>query len=179
MKSFKEELASFELDLNSFITRNELPGDWFKSPDHLAIKCADSKDYDQQIQAWKKHSETGKMSEVKLHGRRLAVARLLKEIPLTAFGGVYWLEIMEPRPEKIGKGIVGLEHIEFYSTNFDVIQKVLSNKGIEYEMQGQDNPGHSWVNIILNDAGQELKLNDNPLSVVIPQELQDGSAYWV
>ncbi|CAN5457855.1 hypothetical protein BH10PAT3_BH10PAT3_6850 [soil metagenome] len=110
-----------------------------------------------------------------MDGRRLATTQLTGTMLVGAFGEVSWVEIMEPRPAKVGKDVVGLEHMEFYYPHFDRITDVLKKNMISYEVQ--NNSGHAWVNIVLNNQRQELKLNDKSLGKTVQGEIADGTSY--
>jgi hypothetical protein len=62
--------------------------------------------------------------------------------------------------------------MEFLYPRFDAITSVLGYAKVAYELQ--QNPGHSWVNIVINSDGQELKLNDQLLGDVVVEEIADG-----
>lgn len=79
--------------------------------------------------------------------------------------------------QKYADSLAGFEHMEFLYPDFGSICAVLDEKGIEFEME--KNPGHEWVNIVINGGGQELKLNNRTLADVIPGELKEGKAYLV
>jgi predicted metalloenzyme YecM len=173
MFEYEEAIEEFAKVLTDFIAKYELPDKWFKNPDHLAIKCADGLDYEYKTQDLLPDAQQA--SEVTLDGRRLAALHLISPQPVGSFGNVSWLEIMQPRPEKQGKGIVGLEHIEFYYPDFSEISSVLQEKGVTFVEQA--NPGHEWLNIKMNDYGHELKLNNRLLEDIVSYELEEGIAH--
>lgn len=170
---YEEEIVDFAKTLEAFIDQHELPLEWFGVPDHLAIKCADGTDYDYRLEELMIDASAG--SQVALDGRRLGALQLISPQPVGQLGSVGWLEIMEPRPEKVGDDVVGLEHVEFYYPDFAEIAELLDARGVAYTEQS--NPGHTWINIVLNEAGQELKLNNRLLADVVAEELADGTAH--
>ncbi len=85
---------------------------------------------------------------------------------LRGFGMVEWVEIMESRPQRVDKDIVGLEHAEFYYPHFDEVRAVLGEKGIAHKLR-KDKPSHHWVEVVINNSGQELKLNDKPMAEIV------------
>ena len=177
MNALQEDIDQFEKSLNSFALAHELPiEDWFNNPDHLAIKCADRKDFDETVRSYKPRAVGRQVSGVDMHGRTLATAQLETPLQVGSLGTVEWLEIMEPRPEKVGKGLVGLEHIEFYFPFFKRVRTVLDNAGITYE-EPQDNDHHKCIVVVFNKKGQEFKLNDYPLGKIVAQELDEGMSY--
>ena len=173
MFEYEAEIDAFARCLQDFIDKYELPNKWFALADHIAIKCADADDYEYKIQDIIMDATQG--SEIDLDGRRLAALQLTSPQEIKDLGQVSWLEIMEPRPEKIGKDIVGIEHIEFYYPTFDEITEVLEGAGVAYRKQA--NPGHEWISIVLNQQGHELKLNNRLLQDIVAEELQDGTSH--
>lgn len=173
MFEYEEAIEQFANDLQDFIDRYELPDEWFKTPDHIAIKCADGLEYVYTVEDLVPDAQQA--SEIEMDGRRLAAFNLILSVPIGELGSVSWLEIMEPRPEKIGKDVVGLEHMEFYYPDFDEIKEILDGHKIAFTMQS--NSGHSWMNIVINQRGQELKLNDRLLGDTVAEELEDGRSH--
>jgi hypothetical protein len=170
MFEYEDEIGLFAASLKEFIAKYELPDSWFKKPDHLAIKCADGLDYVFRMEEL--IPDAVQASEITMDGRRLATLKLTSEVSVGDLGAVSWLEVMEPRPEKVGNDVVGLEHIEFYYPDFDEVTDLLDKLGVVYKIE--TNPGHSWVNIVINEAGQELKLNDKTLEDIVTEELEQG-----
>ncbi|HTE21430.1 MAG TPA: VOC family protein [Candidatus Limnocylindria bacterium] len=173
--TFLQEAQKYVEGLRRFITVHELPGEWFGVADHVAVKGRDAADFEQLLKLFRPLAQ--QLTCIDMDGRRLATAWLKEPIAIGNFGSVEWVEIMEPRPEKVGKDVVGFEHMEFYFPDFVAIRAVLDHKGVKYEME--QNPGHQWVDIVINQTGQELKLNNRTLADVIPEELASGKAYLV
>lgn len=163
--------------LAAFVNAHRLPAEWFELPDHIAIKCQDRADFDEQIATIKAH-KTGDITAVDLEGqnRTLASVFLTKAITVGGFGSVDLLEIMQPRPEKEGQDLVGFEHMEFTFPDFSAITAKLDDEGVHYTLP-DDNPHHKWVNIVLNDRGNELKLNNRSLSEIVAEETEKGENY--
>jgi predicted metalloenzyme YecM len=141
-------------------------------PDHVAVKCADARHFETTAQAWLPRARQA--SYVELNGRRLASFELAEPIVVGELGSVMWLEVMEPRPERVGNDFVGLEHSEFLFPDFVAAEQVLRAKAVPYEPQS--NPNHSWLNIALNAEGQELKLNNRLLAETVASEEREGRA---
>jgi len=154
MDKVLEQIKSYATALSKFATLHTLPDQWFKTPDHLAIKGADSEDFTRLVGFWRPHSF--QITAVQMDQRRLATAQLNGGINIGRFGEIKWVEIMEPRPEKVGHDVVGVEHMEFYYPNFDEVRLILDDRKVAYEMQ--ENPGHKWINIKIN-AGDKQKSN--------------------
>ena len=175
MFEYEEAVYEYATELTAFIAKHELPDKWFKVPDHLAIKCADSMGYVYTVEELL--PDAAQASEIEMDGRRLAALRLTSPVTVGNLGKVQWLEIMEPRPANVGKDLVGLEHMEFYYPDFDEIIETLGKYSVNFKIQ--QNPGHAWVNIVLNDQGQELKINNRLLSDTVADELSDGTAHLI
>lgn len=170
MTDFDAKLAEYVQVLGAFRTANSLPDDWFAVPDHVAIKCADGAEYEAEMQAWL--PEAAQAQSVPLNGRLLGSLRLLQPLKTSGLGQVEWLEVMEPRPEKVGVDPVGIDHMEFCFGDFDAAAKALGEKGIAYD--SQENPGHKWLSIMAD--GHEFKLTDKSLADVVASELASGTA---
>jgi hypothetical protein len=179
MKSFEQAVKDYEWLLTRFIRAHKLPREWFEVPDHFAIKCRDPEDYEKEIELWRPCTQQGRINQINSNGRRLAAAELSKgsEINLGCFGKIGLLEIMEPRPERVGNDTIGVDHTEFYFPDFSAVTAHLEGKNIAYEIER--NPGHNSVNVAMYKSGQEFKINDSLLATVLPQQLEEGIAVWV
>ena len=166
LTSFKEYAVSLE----RFVGFHRLPESWFYVPDHFALKCADATDFEATMKEWEPLSQ--EMGFVELNGRKLGSAKLNSPIPIGRFGEVKWLEFMEPRPEKVGKDTVGVDHAEFFFPDFKSVTNVLKQRGVVHELQ--QNPSHEWVTIIIGNNGEELKLNNGTLADVVIAEREQG-----
>ncbi|MCB9822987.1 hypothetical protein H6800_01795 [Candidatus Nomurabacteria bacterium] len=162
-------VREYEQSFTSFINVNNLPKEWFSVPDHIAIKCADGKDYVKTCRELSHMTKNG-IWEIDLDSRFLGSAELINSINFGEYG-FSWIEIMQPRPGKETKeGFV--EHTEFLFTDFNTVKNVLDRKNIAYELQ--ENPGHKWINIVIDNYGREIKVNDKVLSDVVKWELEKG-----
>ncbi len=170
-----EGLEEYAHDLEEFIDALALPEEWFAVPDHVAIKCADSEHFDTVLEDFKADAE--QISFIEMSDRRLATVSLISSISVASLGEVSLVEVMEPKPEKVGRDIVGFEHMEFYYPDFEEVREVLRSRNHPFEMQG--NAGHAWVNVIINQQGQELKLNDLTLAETIAHETQANQTHIV
>lgn len=174
MKSYLDQMDHYVRELENFIEAHNLPETWFAQPDHIAIKCADDMDYEDTMQEFKDDAE--QMTEVRMHGRRLGTVKLISGVALGNFGDVRWIEVMEPRPEKIGKDIIGFDHTEFYVPGFKGILMTFNHRGIHYVMP-TDNPEHKSINVIINKVtDHELKFTDRSLADIVTSELRDGKS---
>ena len=104
--------------------------------------------------AWSQHALGGVVRAIDMDERTLASLQLAQQIAVEPFGYVEWLEIMEPRAQKIGKGVVGLEHMEFSVPDLDEVSRTLLRYGVR-DYERQSNPGHDWLSIVINEAGKK------------------------
>lgn len=162
---YAKELSDYEQAFVAFVDANGLPSEWFEISDHIALKCADVEGYARACAEIE-----GGVWEIELDGRLLGSAQLTS--PLTVAGYRFnWIEIMQPRPGKESDaGFV--EHTEFYVDDFDMVTQWLTEQAIAYELQ--KNPGHRWINIVIDDQGREIKLNNKVLADVVVWERENG-----
>ncbi len=170
--TMQAEINAYAAELQRFCEERNIPtnSDWFSEPDHIAFKAADTKDFDKLIESFKPLSS--EISCIEMDERRLATARLISGLKVGEFGKVYVVELMEPRPEKVGNDVVGLEHMEFLYPFFSRVESTLELAGVRTQRQG--NSGHNWVNVVINPAGQEVKFNDKLLSETVAEEVERG-----
>lgn len=170
LKQLDVELLKYDEAFSEFRRRHQLPEEWFAQPDHFAIKCADEADYLATCEELRSEVTPDGIWQISLDERFLASAQLLGETTLGSYG-FKWVEIMQPRPGKeLTSGFV--EHTEFVFPNFDQVLTVL--KGSDAEIEIQKNPGHSWVNVVIDPAGREIKFNDKSLEDVAEHEKSHG-----
>lgn len=165
----KIQLAAMEYgqDLAGFTRTRNLPGVWFMIPDHLAVKASGATDFERIINyAVMPVSEW--VTYVEMDDRRIAAAKLLSPLALSTMGSVSWLEVMEPRPEKAGNDVVGVDHAEFFYPNFDDVRATLGPKDIRVKHEGNDE--HDWLTVKLNNRGQEVKLSDGMLADIVQRQ---------
>lgn len=170
------ETSLYRERLQSFVNINRLPARWFNHPDHIAFKSADADGYNELIEQFRPQSEH--IYEAWIDDRRLAAAKLLGTVSIDmgmagtySDGRVDWVEIMEPRPEKVGQDFVGLEHSEFVSPiGIEPVRSVLENKLSQWAIES--NESHRWISVKINDDGQELKITDTPLATIVAEQLK-------
>lgn len=164
------ELRKYEESFASFVKDNELPSTFFKAPDHFAIKCADELDYIETCTTVGELVDRDGLWEVPMDERLLGSAHLSGQVALAGYE-FRWVEVMQPRPGKeTEQGFV--EHTEFYFPDFPKAEQLLQRCGVEFERQG--NEGHQWINIQIDAAGREIKLNDRLLAEVVADERKRG-----
>ncbi len=174
--TFHEEVLGFTSSLTQFVREHDLPMELFANPDHLAVKARDRNDFDAITAMWRQYALGGAIHAIDMDGRTLATLQTKQSIITEPFGSVEWLEIMEPRAHKVGKGVVGLEHMEFYTPDLDEVTRQLLKHGVR-DYDRESNPGHNWVSVVFNQGGQEIKFNDKPLAAVIRDEADEGLGY--
>lgn len=167
---FNKELSLYSESFLAFVAAHRLPNDLFKMPDHFAIKCANKHDYIETRQLFSEQEVNGGIWELPLDGRLLATAQLVGSVSINGYD-FSWVEIMQPRPGKETE--VGfVEHTEFYVSDFSAVEELLKQKDIYFERQ--HNPGHAWINIVIDEAGREIKLNNKLLADVVVWEKAQG-----
>jgi|GEM_PF-1946222 len=142
---------------------------WFRYPDHIAVKCSDTSHYESERAV--ASEECVELTEIAMQGRRIATVEFRRAIGMKPFGLIRLVELMEPRPEKVGHDAVGIDHVEFSHPQMSAFADVLKSSAVRYEEQS--NESHNWVSFELND-GLEVKLNDLSLADTIEAELARG-----
>ncbi len=138
----------------------------------MAIKAEDTHQFDDYLGIFSPLSES--MSYIEMNDRRLATAELINPLEFQTIGECRTLEIMEPRPEKVGMDIVGFEHIEMYHEPLEKIEETLKAKNIPYEFTS--NPEHRALVVVINDKGQEIKFTDKSLAQIVARQVKDKEA---
>lgn len=138
--------------------------------DHLAIKAANREDYLEYLKSLSDHQKG--WSEWPNGGRRLLTAELDDSIDFGSLGETRVLEVMEPRPERVGVDVVGFEHIELFRSDLNPVINLLNQHNVEYVQE--DNGEHQAVVVKINSTGQELKFTDSQLLNITARQLVDG-----
>ena len=170
MDQLSKEFAIYEESFSSFRKQHSLPDEWFEIPDHVAVKCADGRNYAQLCNELSEMTVNG-VWEIELDGRFLGSARLHEPIHLLDYN-FSLIEVMQPRPGK-ETDFDFVEHTEFLFADFAAVQAKLEQIEIEYELQ--ENPGHKWINIVIDDMGREIKINNKVLADVVVWEREEGN----
>lgn len=166
----REGLDTYDTAFMHFTSAYQLSSEWFRSPDHFAIKCADELDYLATCTTIGEHINSDGLWELSLDDRLLASAELVGRVSLGGFS-FGWIEIMQPKPGKeMSSGFV--EHTEFFFPDSYEVMRVLEQRGVAAEVQ--ENPSHSWVNVVIDDAGREIKFNNKPLARIAEVEREEG-----
>ena len=168
LDSIQSAANNYTQSRSQFLESHDL--DHPQSADHLAIKVADSADYDAQLPQLLKMLSSAQY--VNLNNRRICTGKLITPITLPGFSQTNFLEILEPRPSKVGTGVVGLEHVEFLVPDLDSVKSALVAKNILPEFH--DNGHHRSLIVKFNNLGQELVYTNTPLEQVLVEEQKNG-----
>lgn len=167
-----KEVDEYGKRLVIFLNAARFPRELLTEPDHAAIKVADASDFDTKLHALKPFAEQVAFTE--MDWRFLAAAQLLVPLSLMPHRYVDWIEILEPKPEEVGKDFVGLKYGEFYFGNFGLAERKLRSRKITFDHRSDDS--HRWLSIVINEHGQELRLTDTKLVETVSEELESGTA---
>jgi hypothetical protein len=162
------ELGDYAQKLSEFERRgNNLARRWLDEPDHVAIKAFNSRAYESllaQVEAQMEVDDNIIVAE--LNERRIATAFLTGGLAVGEFGEVHMLEIMEPRPERVGKDKVGLDHVEFLVTDLVGVQRHLRRGQVSFEHQV--NSSHEFVSVRFGESHEhEVKFTDTSLADIV------------
>lgn len=182
MNGLTHEIANYASDLKRFIEDARLPEAWFANPnpDHLAVKAANATHFERLVETLKANelADVQKIACTVLDGRRIATAFLASEMLVGQDWEIGCLEVIEPRPERVGKDVVGVDHMEFDPRQklSDVAQNLQSIHGIIPERQPKS--GHNTLSVKFDakKGKREFKFTDKRLAVVVSEELRSGEA---
>jgi len=174
------ETDNYRIDLERLIKLKELPRFWFEHLDHVAFKAYNPNDYQRLIEQFKPMS--WQISEVEMDGRYIAAARLLGKhaldlsmLPWLEDTYVDTVELMLARPEDQGDDRIRFDHLEaFRPYGLLPTKKVLERKAIPYKPQSNDS--HSWISVLVNNQGQEIKFSDRSLLDIVDSDIESGRA---
>jgi predicted metalloenzyme YecM len=162
------ELETYFNSLGEFIANHRWIDDKF-SIDHVGIKAYDMADYEACLSVVKAVARD--LYEIEMNNRRIAIA-VLAEILDVAGKGIRYIELMEPRPEKVGRDTVGLDHTEIYVPDFETTLRIVDSSGEMHEYY--DNGHHKALVFKIGRNGEEIKISDTPIEKVIEDELLSG-----
>lgn len=140
--------------------------------DHVAIKALNRKVYDQYVQTYLPLSKM--LSYEPVGPRDIACAELYIPLDAGTFGKVSLIEIMEPKPNTIATTHDLIDHIELLVPDLDPIKKALSDKGVTFKVQSNEN--HTAVVIEITEWGQEVKFTNRSLLDIAEKQIASGSA---
>ena len=166
----QEQVLLYVEGLLDYLRLNKLTPLAALGVDHGAIKVTDGDEYDRILPALQAMSASGQY--VVMNERRLATLQLREPIKYGTFGESYYLEVMQPRPAKVGSDLVGFEHAEILVDNLDRCEREVQASGAVYERV--DNGQHKAIVVRLNPSGQEIKFTDTPIALVLEREKEAG-----
>jgi hypothetical protein len=179
MEGFRAEVDQYGYQLGSFRAKARLPEYWFNYPDHIAYKTAGLNNFSDIVAQFSPESK--KITVDQVDDRFIAAAELLGGVLVPHIGKIRWVEIMEPRPGKVGIDLVGIDHLEFYvEEGLEAIKKGLDRRGRIIPYKFEDNDSHEWIAVKINGVGQEVKFTDTqlaeitenskPINLLVPQD---------
>ncbi|MDQ3239526.1 MAG: VOC family protein [bacterium] len=157
-------------ELTTFLSKNNLTDLVLPPVDHFAYKLQDAPSYEQYLEQIAFYATSVKY--IKINERRIATIILKDSISFKHLGQTSCLEVMEPRPQKVGIDFVGLEHIEVLCTNQDELAKKLIQRNISYDLF--KSPYHEAIVLKINTKGQEISFTNMPLNDVVALEGKSG-----
>lgn len=169
-RTINTQIFAYGEMLRDFVDEYNLPEEWFMLPDHIAFKCRNADHFDEIIRLANDDAE--QLVVVNLEGRNIASALLDNPVYVESFGSVEWLEIIQPRIEKQGEDLVGIEHLEFYWTDLESVEDILHDRGITYELQHHDT--QQGICIEIDEFGHEVKLSGRRLATIAQIETDNN-----
>ncbi len=165
------DTSKYAQELYMFFNESHI-GHFFHRPvDHLALKAADANQFDNWLEDIL--STSTKLSFIISDSRRLATARTKDPIFFPGLGIIKTLEIMEPRPERVGLDLVGLDHIELLRP-LDAIEFHFRMYALPFKTQ--ENESHKTLVLQINKEGQEVKFTEKRLLDIVQDEILSGQA---
>ncbi len=137
--------------------------------DHIAVKLSDTSEYENFIND--NLAFFASANYIQMNNRRITTVRLKNAIETTSFGSVFYLEIMEPKPEKVGTFKSGLDHAEIWVPNFDELEKEFGLRDLEFVRS--DNGHHRTLIFKMNDLW-EVKFTDKTIEDTVKDEIESG-----
>lgn len=167
------DVKVFGSKVTSYARSNDFPEALLSQPDHVMIKSINPADFDKKFNSLKPWTAE-KPYFIDIDDRFLVAARLLVPMALSQHRPVDWIELMEPKSSEGTADYLGVEYAEFFYTNFDQARLMLERKKIDYDRRADQD--HRWLNVRINDEGQEIRITDRMLAETIDSELETGRA---
>lgn len=163
-------LAAYGKRLKEFAHSREIPDELLREPDHVMIKSANTADFAAVARGIHPWAEQVVFTEIDL--RFLVAARLLVPLALTDNHYVGGVEVMESRSEAVD--FLGLEYGQFFVPDFKRAERLIRRRKIPFQSRADNH--HRWLQLPMNNEGQELRLSDKKLDEIIDEELAEGAA---
>jgi hypothetical protein len=168
LKKLKHEINTYARELEIF-TRHKISRQLFNEPDHVAYKAFNTPGFEQFLGQVRAEELEEDIVIAEMDGRRIATAFLAGSLALGSFGEVTVLEIMEPKPEKVGQNRAGLDHVEFYYPDFGNLQKILTRGQVNFS-RTSINSSHNFIGVRFGEESHELKFTDKRLADIVKQK---------
>lgn len=169
-RTITTQIFAYGEALRDFVDEFNLPEEWFIDPDHVAYKCRSADHFDEIVRLANDDAE--QLVVVTLDGRNIASVLLDNLVYVESFGSVEWLEIIQPRLEKQGEDLVGIEHMEFYWADLESVEDILHDRGIPYVLQHSNSM--QGICIEIDDLGHEVKLSGRRLASIMQTEIENN-----
>lgn len=140
--------------------------------DHVAIKALNKEVYEEYLKTYLPLSK--RLSYEPVGPRDIAMAELYEPLDAGTLGSVGLIEIMEPKPGSIATTHDLIDHIELLVKDLEPIKIALTNKGVEFKEQSNDN--HRALVIPINEWEQEVKFTNNSLQIISEKQIALGKA---
>lgn len=75
----------------------------------------------------------------------------------------------------MGKDPVGIDHVEFFVTDLEAVQRVLEDSQLDWKPES--NANHGWLTVVLNERGQEVKFTSTRLEEIVERNKQAGETH--
>jgi hypothetical protein len=169
------EVYGYGQRLRHFSELYDIPPGLFDEPDHIVFKAADPVDFSDKVKTIRLWTEGESVAFTQLDWRFLAAAQMVIPLALWEHKYVDWVEVMESR-ESEGQDYAGLEYAGFYYPDINYAQILLNSRSIDAQKYYDESHNWRWLNVVINEAGQEVRFSDTKLVEVVESELEDGTA---
>lgn len=166
------EALSYGQNLSWFVWKENFPDELLAEPDHIMVKAPTPSDFEKRVQSLKPLAAESRFLEI--DSRFLVAFRMIGAVAIQPSKRVEMVEVMETRHPDSQEEFVGVEYNTFYYPNFNEARKKLRNRRIEYITRSDEY--HRWINIRINNDGQEVRITDKRLAETLDEELDSGIA---
>ncbi len=170
LDTYQTQIEEYSKLLFNFLSQLNLLNILNGQVDHVALKAKDLVNYNSLVKQFLPNSISAQY--VNLNNRKIFTSTLDFEIILPQIGRTNEIEVIEPRPEKVGQGFSGFEHIEIYLSDLSALQSKLNHHNIQHDYE--DNGFHKAITVKLNSIGQEVKFTNTSLENVLKEEQKEG-----
>ena len=168
-------VGEYRQRLRYYVDSAGIPQSLLQEPDHMMLKAAGPVDFADKVREIKPWTDEAQVAFMELDWRFLAMARLAVPYAVTDSSYADWLEIMEPKSAE-GYDYIGVEYASFYFPDLKKAERKLNSRGVSTERILDQSRDWEWLNIVINQSRQEVRITDTKLVEIVEQELEDGSA---